>query len=237
MNDLEMSESDSALKTLKVKEIFFDFEGTVVDFQWQLMPAEEECLNALGKAGFNRELYGANPSYAHIYNHTLNLFRQREVNGDSDSAMAIIDKIYDKYDADALSRWNIYPDTLKVLEEMRKEGFRMGIISNIGQESLHSAMDRLGLSEQLEIIISRDDVEQLKPHPEGLLRAAKLLEVDPAQSIFIGDSLNDIGAARAAGMLAGFIRGGQDSEEAMTRFPADLEIDSLSQLPKAVSKI
>ena len=237
MNHLEKFESESANKTLKVKEIFFDFEGTVVDFQWKLIPAVEECLTALDKVGFNPDLYGTDPSYAHIYNHTLELARQGKVSGDPPSAMAIIDRIYDKYDTDALTRWNLYPDTLSVIETLREKGFRMGIISNIGRESLQTAMDRLGLSGRLEVVISRDDVEQLKPHPEGLIRAAKTLNVDPAQTIFIGDSLNDVGAARGAGMLAGFIRGGQDSPETMARLPADLEIDNLTQLAASLTRI
>ena len=237
MIGLERSESESANKTLKVKEVFFDFEGTVVDFQWQLIPAVEECLAELDRVGFNPDLYGSDPSYAHIYNHTLELVRKGKGNNDTPSVMAIIDKVYDKYDADAQTRWNLYPDTLDVLEKLKEKGFRMGIISNIGQESLQTAMDRLGLSVWLEIVISRDDVEQIKPHPEGLIRAARTLEVDPAQSIFIGDSLNDIGAARSAGMLAGFIRGGQDSLETMARLPADLEIDNLTQLTSFLDRV
>ena len=187
MNDLEKFDYDITIKTLEVKEIFFDFEGTVVDFQWQLVPAVEECLTALGKAGFAREWYGIHPSYAHIYNHTLHLARQGKGTGDLYSAMAVIDRIYDKYDADALSRWNLYPDTLNVLETLKKQRFRMGIISNIGEKSLRTAMDRLDLTSRLDLTISRNDVKHLKPHPEGLLKAAETLKVDPAQCIFVGD--------------------------------------------------
>lgn len=236
MNNLEIFETDVAVKIIKVREVFFDFEGTVVDFQWQLIPAVEECLKALGRAGFSPGWYGTNPSYAHVYNHTLHLAKQGKGDGDLLSVMSIIDKIYDKYDADALTRWNLYPDTLVVIEALRKQGFRMGIISNVGNLALRSAMDKLGLTHQVEVVISRNDVTELKPHPEGLIRAAKQLKVDPAESIFIGDSRNDVGAARRAGMLAGFIRGGEDTQKAMVKFPADLEIDSLSQLPVSLSR-
>lgn len=237
MKDISNPNANIAGKVIEVSEIFFDFEGTVVDFQWQLLPAVQECREALSKAGFSPEWYGTNPSYAHIYNHTLDLAAQGIGNDDAVSAMAIMDKIYDKYDADALTRWNLYPDTLEVLETLRGRGFRMGIISNIGDISLRSAMEKLGLSDRVDVIISRNGVEKVKPHPDGLIMAANLLKVDPARSIFIGDSRNDVGAARAAGMLACFIRGGEDSPEAMAKYPADLEIDSLSQLPASLDRI
>lgn len=237
MNGLKKSDRDISQKTLGVREIFFDFEGTLVDFQWQLIPAVNECLSALIKAGFKKEWYGANPGYAHIYNHTFDLIRKGEVQDEAPPALAIISTIYDRYDADALSRWNLYPDTLDGLEMLGKQGFRMGIVSNIGTEALRTAMDRLNLSGRLEVTISRNDVKRIKPHPEGLIKAAETLKVDPAQIVFIGDSRNDVQAARAAGMIAGYLRGGEDSPEDMARFPADLEIDHLSQLPPLLSRI
>jgi phosphoglycolate phosphatase len=237
MGDVEKRKTGMHAKSIAVREIFFDFEGTVVDFQWQLKPAVEECLAELEKAGFNRDWYGTNPSYAYLYNHTLSLARQGRGSGDPSSAIAVIDEVYDKYDADALTRWNLYPDTLMVIEKLREQGFLMGIISNIGSVSLSAAMDKLGLAGKVEVVISRSDVTELKPHPEGLIKAAEQLKVDPAQSIFIGDSRNDVGAARGAGMLAGFIRGGEDSPDAMARHPADIEIDRLSQLPSSLFRI
>lgn len=237
MNGLMKSERDNSQKTLGVREIVFDFEGTLVDFQWRLIPAVHECLSALMKAGFKKEWYGANPSYAHIYNHTFDLIRKGEVQDGDPPALAVISTIYDQYDADALSRWSLYPDTLDGLEMLGKQGFRMGIVSNIGPEALQKAMDRLDLSGRLEVVISRNDVKHIKPHPEGLIKAAETLKVDPAQIVFIGDSRNDVQAARAAGMIAVYLRGGEDSPEDMARFPADLEIDHLSQLPPLLSRI
>ena len=218
-------------KISKVKEVLFDFEGTLVDFQWQLEPAVAETLEALQKAGLQRKWYGEKPGYAHIYNHTLDLVEEGKGYGTSDSASALVDSIYDRYDADALKRWNLYPDTLEMLENLRHQGFRMAVVSNVGKRSLMAAMEKLKLSHLIQVVISRNDVFKIKPHPEGLLAAAKALNVAPDEILFIGDSRNDVGAARQAGMPAGYLRGGEDSPEAMALFPADIELDELLQLP------
>ncbi len=231
MPHLEESNITISEKISKVKEVLFDFEGTLVDFQWQLEPAVAETLEALQKAGLERQWYGEKPGYANIYNHTLDLVDQGKGQGTSVSASALVDTIYDRYDADALTRWKLYPDTLKMLGTLRHQGFMMAVVSNVGKRSLKAAMEKLQLSHLIQVVISRDDVFKIKPHPEGLLTAAKALGVKPVEVLFIGDSRNDVGAARQAGMQAGYLRGGEDSPEAMALFPADIELDKLLQLP------
>jgi HAD superfamily hydrolase (TIGR01509 family) len=218
-------------RTLEVEEVFFDFEGTLVNFQWKLEPAVEECLAALEAVGFKRQWFGPTPSYASIYNDTHQFSLEGRGHGDPRVDMAIIDSIYDIYDADALTRWSLYPDTLEMLTALHDKGFQLGLISNIGKKSLGTAMDRLGLSERLAVVISRDDVERLKPDAGGLLQAAAVLKVDPAHVIFIGDSRKDVDAARRAGMLAGFIAGGEEAPQTMLENPADIQINRLSELP------
>ena len=237
MNDFEKPNAAVSEKLSTVKEVLFDFEGTLVDFQWQLEPAVRETLETLSKSGLERQWYGKKPDYAHIYNHTLDLLEQGKAQeGSSGSLAASLVAIYDRYDADALTRWNLYPDTLEMLGKLRNQGFKMALVSNVGKTSLHTAMKKLGLSDLIQVVVSRDDVSRIKPHPEGLLTAAKTLHVAPEEALFIGDSRNDVGAARRAGMLAGYLRGGEDSPESMVLSPADIELDQLLQIPPILAK-
>jgi HAD superfamily hydrolase (TIGR01509 family) len=224
-------------KKQNVAEVLFDFEGTLVDFQWKPQQAIEETLEALESIGFHREHYGETPTYAIIFNSVQKRLEEEKGSGPAAAAAALVDKIYDRYDADALSRWNIYPDTIEALQELRKLGFKMGLVSNIGKTALDAAVDRLGLRGQLSVLISRSDVTRQKPHAQGLLKAAALLNVPPSRCILIGDSREDVGAARNAGMLAGHLRGGQHSAESMRESPADLEIDRLGELPLLLNRV
>jgi phosphoglycolate phosphatase len=231
MGDRKRHDGVEPGRTLDVEEVFFDFEGTLVDFQWKLEPAVEECLAALEAIGFQRKWYGPAPNYASIYNDTLRFSLEGRGQTAAYGVMDIIDAIYDKYDADAQTRWSLYPDTLATLAALHDKGFQLGLISNVGKKSLSAAMDRLGLSERLAVVISRDEVEKLKPDAGGLLQAAAALKVDPAHVIFVGDSRKDVDAARHAGMLAGFIAGGEETPQTMLENPADIQINSLSELP------
>lgn len=231
MGDIKRNRAATDTGMLEVEAVLFDFEGTLVNFQWQLKPAVDESLAALETIGFKGEWYGPTPNYASIYNDTRRFCREGRGPATSYRVKDIIDAIFDKYDADAESRWSLYPDTLDMLSELGSHGFQLGLVSNIGKKALRTAMDRLALSDRLAVVISRNDVEELKPHAGGLIQAAAALAVRPAHTIFIGDSSKDVVAARRAGMLAGFITGGEDSRDAMREAPADIEISRLSELP------
>ena len=66
------------------------------------------------------------------------------------------------------------------------------------RRELRHTLERFGVSDLFGHIVTMDDVEHLKPHPEGLLRL--LGGADPATAIYLGDVLDDALAARSAGV-------------------------------------
>lgn len=215
--------------------VLFDFEGTLVDFQWQLKRAVNEVLKKLADAGFATDSYGSTPNYAEIYNQSAQLAATEGISSDGSKMMEIIDSIYDSYDADALSRWQLYPGTVETLQQLESDGYRSGLVSNVGSRSLNKALNSLGLMERFQVVISRNDVAQLKPHPEGLFKAANALQIKSDNTIFVGDSINDLRAARAAGMSFCYLGGGEDSLKTEVQSQVDLQIDTLSQLLPALN--
>lgn len=68
------------------------------------------------------------------------------------------------------------------------------------------ALDAHDLSEHVDAVVGRDSVSTRKPDPEPLLEAARLLSVDPADVVFIGDSKRDEVTAREAGTAFEYVR-------------------------------
>ena len=75
----------------------------------------------------------------------------------------IIDSIYDSYDADALSRWSLYPDTKSVINSLKNIGVKVGIVSSIGKLTIEKAVEKFELLSNMDLVISRNDVIRLKP--------------------------------------------------------------------------
>ena len=85
-----------------------------------------------------------------------------------DQVVSALSAIYDRYDADALMRWQVRPGVLEILPLIRAMGFKTALVSNVGEKSLKAALFRLGLSGYLEVVISRNEARWFKPHPKGL---------------------------------------------------------------------
>lgn len=95
----------------------------------------------------------------------------------------------------------VYPDVVDVLEKLRGRGFRMGIVTGKSRSSYEVGLATANLG-QFDVLVMDDDVDEPKPHPEGILAALNALQIDASEAIYIGDSITDIEAAHAAGTTA-----------------------------------
>jgi HAD superfamily hydrolase (TIGR01662 family) len=122
--------------------------------------------------------------------------------------------------------FTLYEDALPALEELRRHGLRIGLVSN-GQRNL----DEFAAHHALEVdaIVGSRTHGRTKPHPSIFVAALRVLDVAPAEAAMVGDSYeDDIEGARALGMRAIFLdRDGRQPE-------AEDRIDTLLALPAAL---
>ncbi len=93
----------------------------------------------------------------------------------------------------------IYADVVELLAELRRSGVPIGLVTGKSRRAWESTpvRDTLGAFEAL---VFDDDVASPKPDPEGLLAALDELDAKPQETMYAGDSMGDIRAARAAGV-------------------------------------
>lgn len=96
----------------------------------------------------------------------------------------------------------IYPGVIDGLQAWKASGLKMGIVTNKPGMFTELLLDRMGLTDYFDVIVSGDTTPNKKPHPEPILHACRILNVRPERNLHIGDSKNDIHAAHAAGCLA-----------------------------------
>ena len=204
----------------------FDFEGTLVTFEWNLSIGVKTVLNRIESIGYSMNLFDSSPSYVDIYK-VASVISERD---DESTIMNVIAEVFDQFDADALSRWKLYKDAKQTLNKLKNNGNLLGLVSNIGSKAIYSAIKKLGLNDIFEIVITRNHVSRLKPDPEGLLMAANSLKIDPDSILFTGDSYDDLGAAKAANMKSCYLSGGQDEINVNDGIKPDFIINRLKEL-------
>ena len=90
----------------------------------------------------------------------------------------------------------------EILKYLKNEGYTLGIVSSKNVGSIEKGLEQEGLSQYFDVIVGFDMVENEKPDKEGIVKACKLLNVGLDNTIYIGDTNNDIYAARNAGVFS-----------------------------------
>ncbi len=93
--------------------------------------------------------------------------------------------------------------THALLDSLRDRGLRTALVSNAFDPGwlLRNDLERMGLSERLDVAVFSSEVGKRKPHPSIFERALDELDVRPEDALFVGDSLyHDVGGAGALGM-------------------------------------
>ena len=204
----------------------FDFEGTLVTFEWNLTKGISIILNEIELIGYSMNLFDSSPSYVDIHKVASVISEQ----DDESTIMNVIAEVHDQFDADALSRWKLYKDAKQTLNKLKNNGKLLGLVTNVGSKAINSAIKKLELDDIFEIVITRNHVSRLKPDPVGLLMAANSLKIDPDSILFTGDSYDDLGAAKAANMKSCYLSGGQDKINADDGIQPDFIINRLKEL-------
>ena len=204
----------------------FDFEGTLVTFEWNLTKGISAILNEIELIGYSMNLFDGSPSYVDIHKVASVISEQ----DDESTIMNVIAEVFDQFDVDALSRWKLYKDAKQTLNKLKNNGKLLGLVTNVGSKAINSAIKRLELDDIFEIVITRNHVSRLKPDPEGLLMAANSLKIDPDSILFTGDSYDDLGAAEAANMKSCYLSGGQDEINVDDGIQPDFIITRLKEL-------
>ncbi len=89
-----------------------------------------------------------------------------------------------------------------VLERLRAQGRRLGIVTAKRRVSVDLAFARLPLAHHFDVVVTAESTERHKPYPDPILHALDVLGAQAEEAAYVGDSPFDIESARAAGVFA-----------------------------------
>jgi HAD superfamily hydrolase (TIGR01509 family) len=114
---------------------------------------------------------------------------------------------------------------------LREAGFALACVTNKTERFTLPLLDKTGLAPFFELVVSGDTCARKKPHPDMLLHACEHFGVAPAEALMVGDSSNDVEAARAAGCPVWCLPYGYNEGGPGVPLAADRVIDSFMELP------
>jgi len=127
----------------------------------------------------------------------------------------------------------LLPGASSVLAHCHAAQFQVGIVTGANRDRIDAEFSRLGLA--FPAVICHEDVEQRKPHPEGIERALALLHAEPATCCFVGDAPEDVEMGKRAGIFTvGVFSDYVDRARLLAAAP-NLLIESIGELPAALT--
>ncbi|KEO81639.1 pyrophosphatase PpaX [Tumebacillus flagellatus] len=127
-----------------------------------------------------------------------------------------------------------FPHVQDVLRELHERGIKQAIVTSKMRLTTEMGLKLCGLTEYLDAVVTSDDVEHHKPHPEALHKAMELLGADPASTLMVGDSPYDIGAGHAAGVATAGVKWSLRGEEGLRVHKPTYLVGDMLELRKII---
>jgi len=215
---------------IRPKAVVLDFDHTVAHLghfiRWD--DARRELLPWYRKCGFPWSFLESHEGALSLYRDIAasDLLPEQELRETQARASGILQV----FEEEAIPTTLVLPAAIGLVEKLARRDVRAAIVTSNSRLVVSAILERDGVADSFETIVGRDDVQQLKPSPEGLLECTRQMALNPGQCIEIGDAVGDIEAAIAAGMRGFGVRGGDSTEAELLQAGAQAVFSDVSGL-------
>lgn len=176
--------------------VFFDLDGTLADTAPDLVAAANQLLVARNLAPKQYEVLrpcasaGARGLIGGAFG----------IDPEHPDFIPLRDEFFTNYEKALLVNSVIFEGVDHLLDQLDQAKLPWGIVTNKSERFTNPLTDLMGLRQRAVSTVSGDTTPHSKPHPEPILHAARIANIDPNKSVYVGDDIRDIVAGKAAGM-------------------------------------
>jgi beta-phosphoglucomutase-like phosphatase (HAD superfamily) len=135
------------------------------------------------------------------------------------------------------NRVGLFSSAKTTLEQLREMKLPLAVATSSVSASARPFLDRTGIRSLFSVVVTGDEVQQGKPHPDIYLRTAKKLGIAPEACLVIEDALAGIAAAKAANMRVAAIPDKRFVDPREYENEADYVLGSLSEIPALIRRV
>ncbi len=215
---------------MAIRAVMLDLDGTLLDTALDIAVAANEMLAELGRPPCSIDAIRR-----YIGRGIPNLIK-RCLAGRLDAAddpapapAAALAIFRSRYAASNGRHATIYPGVVAGLRDMREQGLRLACVTNKATDFTLPLLAASGLDAWFERVVCGDTLARNKPDPLPLLHICGEFGMQPAEVLLVGDSLNDVKAARAAGCPVFCVPYGYNEGEDVRKLDCDAIVATLAE--------
>ena len=212
-----------------LKALVFDMDGTITELALPLEAMRSDTKEYYIAKGLPAEILEPADGISSSTGKARDYFLSNGYSLDDWNIMeSEVDTILSKLEGSVAASAKQLPGVLEVVKKVQALGFVTAILTNNGRSSVDQIMTQIPLAEHFQIIQTRHESPQPKPHPDGLLRIIDDLGVGAEEAVYIGDALIDGTAAKRAGIEFWGVATGETSASALSDAGATQVFESLN---------
>ncbi len=210
--------------------VLFDLDGTLVDSVRDLAWCGNEMLRRL-------DLPQHDPGAARIWvGNGIERLVKRILTGDMhaepdpalfDAGLEVFNRLYAEHVSE---RSVVYPDVIEALERISGLDLHLACVTNKPESFTALLLAAMRLDSYFELVVAGDTTARKKPDPMPLHYAADYFGLEYRECMMVGDSSNDVNAARAAGFAVVGVPYGYNHGIDIRESNPDRVVDNLNQL-------
>lgn len=222
-----------------IQAIAFDLDGTLVDSVPGLALAAQRMLDDLSLPTVSNE------QVKNWVGNGVDVLLERilkSVNG-SESIFEHAKQLFNRHYDDVIDQGTqLFPHVISTLAYLKQNQYPMALVTNKPKQFLPALLKSLQLEPYFSLVLGGGDVIKLKPHPAPLYQVMATFGLYHDQLLFVGDSKNDICAAKNAQCKTVGLTYGYNYGESITESHPDYVFDDFKDIltllpsPKAEPK-
>jgi len=130
-----------------------------------------------------------------------------------------------------------YDNVIDVVQTLRAGGHQTGVVTSKGEWLAMKGLALVGLASAMDTVVGADSSTRHKPDPEPVRVALQRLGAEPDNALYVGDSVHDLMAGRAAGVRTAAALWGAFKRQDMEPGQPDFWLESISELPAIVQTL
>lgn len=202
-----------------ITTLIFDWDGTLVDSAQLGLVAFEKTFSTLGFP-FVHAVYEAT--------YSPNWYVTYEALGLPKKLWNVADELWIRHYGEQSAA--LIAGVGETLLLLRRKGYQLAVVTSGSRSRVCREIQQSVLKDEFAVIICNDDITNKKPHPEGLTRAIRDLNVNPSQCVYVGDAPEDIEMGRRGNVMTVGVRSDYPSSARVLTANPDLYLERIADL-------